>query len=150
MEQEKPQAGEFYRHFKGNKYKIVTLATHSETMEEMVVYEALYADGGIYVRPLEMFMSEVDHEKYPDVGQKYRFERIEEEEPLLIRFLDLKSNEEKVEFIQYHRAEMDHAFLSAVAESLDYTDNEKDIEKQTYNLLHLLNTRIKYESARMR
>ena len=44
MEQEKPQAGEFYRHFKGNKYKIVTLATHSETMEEMVVYEALYAE----------------------------------------------------------------------------------------------------------
>ena len=57
-------------------YEIVGVATHSETREPMMVYRPLYDDGGMYVRPLEMFLSEVDHVKYPDVKQKYRFEKV--------------------------------------------------------------------------
>ena len=64
-----------YRHFKGNEYEVVGLAKHSETLEDMVVYRALYGERGVWVRPMEMFFSEVDHDKYPDCRQKWRFER---------------------------------------------------------------------------
>lgn len=63
-----------YKHFKGDYYLVEDIAKDSETKQEMVVYRRLYEDGGLWVRPKEMFLSEVDHEKYPTVEQKYRFE----------------------------------------------------------------------------
>ena len=63
-----------YRHFKGDSYIVVDVAFHSETKEKMVVYRRLYGDGSLWVRPLEMFLEKVDHAKYPDVKQKWRFE----------------------------------------------------------------------------
>lgn len=71
----------FYRHFKGRIYFVLGTATHSEAGEQLIVYKAMYDDYKLYVRPYEMFASEVDHEKYPDVTQKYRFEYLGDTNP---------------------------------------------------------------------
>ena len=63
-----------YKHFKGDYYLLVDVAKHSETGEDYVVYRKLYEDCALWVRPLDMFLEEVDHEKYPDVEQQYRFQ----------------------------------------------------------------------------
>ena len=57
-------------------YEIIGVAVHTETREEMMVYRALYGDKEMFTRPLEMFLGEVDREKYPDIKQRYRFEKV--------------------------------------------------------------------------
>ena len=68
--------GCYYRHFKGNIYQVVGVAIHTETAVEMVVYRAQYGEQGLFVRPYSMFAEEVDHQKYPEATQKYRFELV--------------------------------------------------------------------------
>lgn len=72
-----PKPYEVYKHFKGNIYQIISIALDSETLEQVVVYQQLYSPFQMYVRPLEMFLSKTDKDKYPDAVQEYRFEKLE-------------------------------------------------------------------------
>lgn len=69
------EIGAVYKHFKGKMYRVEDIAKHSETGETYVVYRQMYGDESLWIRPLDMFLEEVNFEKYPDAKQKYRFER---------------------------------------------------------------------------
>lgn len=71
----KIKVGKTYRHFKGNIYRIIAIAKHSETLEDLVIYAH---EDKVWARPYDMFNSLVDKEKYPNVDQKYRFEEVKD------------------------------------------------------------------------
>ena len=147
MERNIPKEGEIYRHFKGNRYQIIAIATHTETEEQLVIYQALYGKYGIFARPLEMFMEKTDKVKYPEALQEYRFELEEREEKksMLMEYLDLGTNEERFKFLQRRKADVTGAFLEAVAQSLDYTEKETSVEFRLLDLMNYLRMLMKYE-----
>lgn len=148
---ENPKPNEIYRHFKGNDYQIITIATHSETRELMVVYRALYGDGADYVRPLSMFMSEVDKEKYPEASQVYRFEKLEATvDQGLMEFLDAETYRERIEILAHLHPRINDSMINTMAVSLDLDIKDGDIEDRYYDLLNCLEAHAKYECLRLR
>jgi len=87
------EIGKIYRHFKGNLYLVLDLAEHTETGEKMVVYKALYENLKVYCRPLDMFLSKVDNQKYPNATQTYRFEEFMPEDLInvILNGIDIES-----------------------------------------------------------
>ena len=174
-----PKTGEFYRHFKNKLYQIVAVAEHSEDGQKLVIYQALYGDFKVYARPLEMFVSEVDHEKYPDVTQKYRFEKVEfseakkeevttsaqlaeaEEvltenpeaeglEPGLLEFLDEEDWDMKYNILVSLRDKMTDKLVDDLAVAMDVVIPDGPLDKRYEQLKICLRTRQKYESQHLR
>ncbi|MBQ9511568.1 MAG: DUF1653 domain-containing protein [Lachnospiraceae bacterium] len=161
----RPLQGETYRHFKGKNYKIVATAEHSETGEELVVYEALYGEHKIYARPLAMFCSEVDREKYPDVRQVYRFERtspdvmdksVEEEaqelnlDPKVVAFLDADDSEKRLNILESLHPRITDDMIDIMAMAIDMKIDEGDIEERYLSLRDAIQLRARFETSRLR
>lgn len=72
----KVHVNHIYQHYKGDKYIVLGVGKHSETLEEHVIYRALYGDGQVWVRPMSLFIDEIDHKKHPEIKQKYRFKEL--------------------------------------------------------------------------
>ncbi len=145
--------GEYYRHFKDRLYQIVAIAKDSETEAKMVVYQAMYGEEEIWVRPYDMFVSEVDHEKYPEVTQKYRFEKVEEEteaNPLLVRFLDAETYRDKLELVQAWEGYMDTNLAESIAAVLDITLGKGSVKEQYREIINCLKTMEHFETDRFR
>ena len=143
-----PQAGEIYKHFKGNMYQVIALAKHTETMEEMVVYQELEGET-VYVRPLLMFVSKVDKEKYPDAIQIYRFELQDSTKKISVMdFLDLDTVTQKIKYLELMKECITEEFLSMVSQSVDFVENEGTLEERYQAILQYLKTVERYEIRR--
>lgn len=171
-----PKPGQIYKHFKGNLYQIVAIARHSETLEALVIYQALYGDFQIYARPLHMFMSEVDKEKYSDVKQRERFELVRTANEITIdemyaepiprelvetaenevldagveEFLDANSYEEKLRIFTGMQHRLTDDMINIMAISLDTEVEEGTLDARVASLKNFLLMQVKYECNRIR
>lgn len=155
-----PKAGEVYRHFKGNNYEVLSIATGSEDGESQVVYKALYPPFTVYVRPLEMFMEPVNKVKYPNAIQEYRFEKVnpeyEEEakqnnvDPRLIAFLDAPDYQSKLEILDGMEYNVTEQMITAMAVSMDIDMNDGTVEEKFRSLRKCIQTMQMYEGTRLR
>lgn len=170
--QRRPVVGETYKHFKEKNYKIIAIAHHSETGEELVIYQALYGDGMVCARPLPMFVSEVDHEKYPEVKQKYRFEKIADapvdglkvaplegmqeepkEKPLsqmsaeekMMAFFDEDDLEARYQILLAMREDVTNTMIDNMAVVMDLVIPDGNIQNRYDDLKRAIQTKQRYE-----
>lgn len=152
------QKGQIYRHFKGNEYKIIAIAAHTETGEELVIYQDMYGEHDIYARPKEMFESYVDMEKYPDATQEMRFELLTDDEakesglkPLVEEFLDADSASDRIEILKRLTDSITDEDIGIMAGVMDIDiDMDADISEKYRTLMSNLAMREKFEGKRLR
>lgn len=158
-----PKKGERYRHFKGGEYEIIAVARHTESMEELVVYSPLESRDKVFARPLPMFMSEVDRNKYPEVKQEFRFEKIADSpvtetdgdelegvSPLLLEFLDAETYAEKLIIFDRMKMSVTDDIIDSIAVSLDTEVGKGPIEERYRQIKDILLMQEEYETTRLR
>ena len=172
-----PQAGQIYRHFKGDLYQVVAIAEHTENGEALVIYQALYGTYKVYARPLEMFMSKVDREKYPDVAQEYRFALLPMEVNMvqiantgqsesgtpdgdtdsdvgqqldddIWEFLDAESYEQRLRIFTGMQHRLNDDMINIMAVSMDTEVPEGELSERITSLKSFLMTQVKFECSR--
>lgn len=168
--QNNPKPQEIYKHFKDKLYQIITLAEHSETREQMVIYQALYGEFKIYARPLSMFQEKVDREKYPLVSQEYRFELQNQTsqtgeaeiplnsentpaeangiDPLIMEFLGAGTHEERLRILTGLHSRITNDMINTMAVSIDVEIEDGDAEERYEELKNCLLTKKRFERIR--
>lgn len=149
---------QLYRHFKGNIYKIVAIAKHTETGEDMVIYQDVYGFHEVYARPRDMFESPVDKVKYPEAEQEMRFELIAEDEadsaglnPLVEAFLDADSASERIDILRRLADSVTDDDIHIMAGVMDIElDYDADISQKYKTLMSNLTMRDRFETNRLR
>jgi len=148
-----PKAQEIYRHFKGNMYRILNIAEHTETGEKLVIYQSVDDESKIYARPLDNFMSTVDREKYPDAEQSMRFELVKDEfvlDPEVDAFLDSTTYEEKLKILIDMKPRLTEEKITTMAFAVDISLPEGDVNTKYESLKKSLLIRERYEGSRLR
>ena len=161
---------QIYRHFKGNYYQVVCIAENSESGKQEVIYRALYGDNKIYARDLEMFTSDVDKEKYPDVAQVKRFEPVEYEDavktkeqtapvieepenknsainPVLLKFLDAVGYEQQLECLTEIREDLTEEILIPIELSLGMEEQKGSIDQRYRGIKNYISLKQRYEKT---
>lgn len=167
MPQGNPKPGELYLHFKQNLYQVIAVAKHSETGEPLVIYQALYGGFEVYARPLDMFVGLVDLGKYPEAGQKYRFQLAEPGEvpeqaqkpkalapastieEKMMAFFDARTMEEKYGVLLEMREGITDRMINNMAVVLDVVIEEGPLEQRYEELKNCVRTFQRYEVERM-
>lgn len=175
-----PKPGEIYKHFKGNCYRIITIAVHAETGEKLVIYQALYGSYSVYARELSEFMSFVDRKKYPDAEQKMRFELVEsgaisplepekavlsdgEEkkqspekeaepqiDPMVLAYLDADTCKEKLQILTNMKDRLTDQMINTMAIAIDVDVKPGDITERYEELKYCLAMKERFECRRLR
>lgn len=152
-----PLPQQIYKHFKGNLYKVITVAEHSETGEKLVVYQAMYGERAVYARPLSMFMEKIDTQKYPEAKQEYRFELQSEADneeveidPLVLEFLDADTYEKRLNILAALQHRITDDMITTMAIAADVEIPEGDTQERYEELKSCLLTFERYEGSRLR
>ena len=173
-----PRPGEFYRHFKNRLYQIVAVAYNADDESPVVVYQALYGDFRVWVRPLEEFLSETDRTKYPDAAQRFRFEKVTPEKTtaqpetaaqpetsaqlpekslqpaegpsLLLAFLDTDDIQEKKAILRGGMNRLTQSDLDGIYTVYGIQRFPGDVREQADGIIRYLSMRSHYEGDRLR